>query len=408
MSRARQPTSRQVAFLCALVAVVAGLLAIVATSYGWPDPSLLVRLSVVDPLSLLATHVDPDFALVPRQAHYDGLYYYAIALDPFANGQAHTLIDQAAYRYSRPMHGWLAALLSGGRFQYVPEAMLALSMLGLALGGYAASRLSVAFGRTPWGGLLIAMSPGLLFATTSSTTEPMGTALAIVLVLAWLARAHPVVLAALSVVMSLYREQLILVIGGILLYEVVSRLRRRDVAQPPGRARVVALLVGPLALAAWVVYLHARFDEWPRPTEAGSTSLPGVGWVETFRYALFLQQQGGTAESQIGTTAPSFLIALAVLLLAALWASRRVRTVLEGVLVAEVAAMSLLGWRTLVYPHEMYRIPTLAVLVAIAVLLLRSRPASAHEPAVPHDGTDVGEARDLVDDDAQPGGPGVV
>ena len=408
MSRARQPTSRQVAFLCALVAVVAGLLAIVATSYGWPDPSLLVRLSVVDPLSLLAAHVDPDFALVPRQAHYDGLYYYAIALDPFANGQAHLLIDQAAYRYSRPMHGWLAAILSGGRFEYVPEAMLVLSMLGLALGGYAASRLSVAFGRTPWGGLLIAMSPGLLYATTASTTEPMGVALSIVLVLAWLARSNPVVLAALGVVMSLYREQLILVMAGIVLFEGVSRIRRRPQTQPPGRARVIALLVGPLVLAAWVLYVHARFDEWPRPGESGNSSLPGMGWVETFRYALYLQQQGGIAESQIGTTAPSYLIALAVLLLAALWASRRGRTVLEGVLVAQVALMSVLGWRTLVYPHEMFRIPSFAVLVALAALLLRTQPTSAHESGVPHDGAEVGEARDLVDDHPQPGGPGVV
>ena len=84
------------------------------------------------------------------------------------------------------------------------------------------------------------------------------------------------------------------------------------------------------------------------------------------------------------------------------------RTVLEGVLVAQVALMSVLGWRTLVYPHEMFRIPSFAVLVALAALLLRTQPTSAHESGVPHDGAEVGEARDLVDDHPQPGGPGVV
>ena len=70
------------------------------------------------------------------------------------------------------------------------------------------------------------------------------------------------------------------------------------------------------------------------------------------------------------------IIALAVLLLAALWAARRLRSPLDTIAIVQVAVMTALGWRTLAFPHEMYRIPSLAILSALAVLLLpaQSRP----------------------------------
>jgi hypothetical protein len=366
---------------CALIAVIAGVLAIAATSNGWPSPSTLVRLATTDQLASLATELDPGFHLVPPQGHYDGQYYYAIALDPFATGEAHNLIDQANYRYGRPMHGWLAAVLSLGQPQFIPNALLFLSLAGLAIGGFAASRLSVLFGRTPWGGLIIAMSPGLLFATTSSTTEPMGTALAILLILAWIRRSNPLLIGVLSIVMSLYREQLLLVVLGILLYEGVGVIRRRSWSGGAEAGMIATVFWGPLALVVWFTYVHLRFGQWPSPLESGNTNIPFRGWLETFQYAQFLQGTGDNSDSQIGTTSPPYLIALAVLLLSAAWASRRVRTPIEGVLLAEVALVCILDWRTLVYPHEIFRIPSLAILAAIGVLLLRPELATS-EPEV--------------------------
>src|SRR5207248_2841420 len=82
----------------------------------------LVHLSGGDPLSRLVTR---SFSFVPGDAHYDGVYFYAIARDPLARGIAHKLIDSSAYRYGHPGYGWLAWLASaGGRPGAIPYALV--------------------------------------------------------------------------------------------------------------------------------------------------------------------------------------------------------------------------------------------------------------------------------------------
>lgn len=372
--------SFRVSVACALIAVLAGITAIwAANDASWPDASTLVKVAFSDPIAPLAQSIDPSFDLGGGQEHYDGLYYYAIALDPLALGQAHELIDMAGYRYGRPMHGWLAGALSVGNRAAIPEALLVLSLIGLALGAFGASRICVMFGRTPWGGLVIAMSPGLLFATTVSTTETVGAALAIWLVLCWLRESPAWAIAVLSIVLSLHREQLVLVVLGILLYELVDRIRRRSRGRDA--KRLAALLAGPVMLAGWIGYLHARLGTWPKPDDAGSLSVPPMGWIESFRVAYGSQNAGTFVDHQIGSTAPAYLVALAVLLLTALWAARRMRSPLDAILIVEVIIMATLGWRTLAFPHEMYRIPSLAILSALAVLLLPGRSLLIAEPS---------------------------
>jgi len=357
-----------------MVAVLAGLAAIWASHIAWPDPSELVKVAASDAIAPLAQRIDPGFGLVGGQEHYDGVYYYAMALDPLALGEAHELIDQAGYRYGRPMHGWLAGALSLGQPAFVPEALLALSLIGLGLGAFLASRLCTEFGRTPWGGLAIAMSPGLLFATTVSITETMTAAIAIGLVLAWMRQASAWVIGALAVLLCLYREQLVLVLVGIAGFALADLLRQRR--QPTGAqwARLLALAAGPIVLAGWLAYVQTRFEGLPGPADEGNVDLPGVGWFKAFERATWLQHQGTLDAQQIGSTSPAMLVAIAVLLLAALWASRDLRSPLDGVLVALVVLMAVLSWRTLLYPHELYRIPALSVLAALGVLLLGSPP----------------------------------
>ncbi len=374
----------RVSLACALIAMVAGITAVwAANDASWPDASTLVKVAFSDPIAPLAAGIDPTFDLGGGQEHYDGLYYYAIALDPFALGEAHELIDMASYRYGRPMHGWLASVLSIGNRAVIPEALLVLSLLGLALGAFGASRLCVHFGRTAWGGLAIAMSPGLLFATTVSTTEAMGTALAIGLVLAWVRRWSAWAIALIAIVLSLYREQLVLVIIGILLFEVIDRIRRRSRPWGEEIRRAAALLAGPVALAAWLVYAHSQFGTSPTPDDPGNLSVPPMGWIDSFRVAYGSQNAGSLIDQQIGSTAPPYLIALAVLLLAALWAARKVRSPLDTILILQVILMASLGWRTLAYPHEMYRIPSLAILAALAVLLLAGTPGVSRQSPLP-------------------------
>src|SRR5687768_4419441 len=92
---------RRVAFACAGVGLLMGLITIafcIAPS-GW-RPSALVRMDPFEPMVEIANEADPNFEFV-LNGHYDGVYAYAIAIDPVATGRAHTLIDYPAYRYGR-------------------------------------------------------------------------------------------------------------------------------------------------------------------------------------------------------------------------------------------------------------------------------------------------------------------
>ena len=362
-----------IALMCAAVAVLASLLTLVGTQGGWPDPTALINLATSEPLAPVATATDPDFVLVGIQQHYDGVYYYAIARDPLARGLEHTLIDQAPYRYGHPMLGWLARVASLGKAAWIPGALLALTLLGMAVAGWAASRLSSLAGRTPWGGLVVAASPGLLYATTVSTTETVSAALLGLALLAWW-HGHLGRAAVVLVVLCLTKEQYVVVPLGLGLYEAVRAIRVRAT---PARwpALVAAVIAGPAALLAWVVYLHATFGEWPSTGTAGNVAAPLVGWWDTFGQARGLAT-GSFDQSQIGTVVIPVLVATAVVCLLAAARALRLQEPIDGVVLGLVAVLACLGPTTLLYPHEMVRNPAVTVLVAVAALLLPRRPAA--------------------------------
>lgn len=93
----------------------------------------------------------------------------------------------------------------------------------------------------------------------------------------WLRGSSAWVTAALSIVLSLHREQLVLVIIGIPLYELVDRIRRRS--RGHDAMRLAAILTGPVVLAAWIGYVDVWLGTWPKPDDAGSLSVPPKGWV---------------------------------------------------------------------------------------------------------------------------------
>jgi uncharacterized membrane protein YhaH (DUF805 family) len=350
---------------CAAVAAAAGLFAVVSSQDGTIRASVLVKMSGDEPMSALARASDPHFSFVTDVEHYDGVYYYAIARDPLLLGKAHTLIDQPAYRYGHPLHGWLARIVSLGVNSLIPQALLVLSLAGLALAGWATSRYAVRHDRNPWLGLVVAVVPGLLYAATVSTTETVGAALVVSALLAWEYRRWSLA-AALLLLCCLDKEQYVAVPVGLAVWEAVQW--RRSGRPRQVRARATALGLGPVALSMWYLYVHARLHEWPSSYQSGNLGTPIAGWQQTMQYAHALSQ-GTFEQSQIGAVAPPVLAALAVLLLIAAVHASRLRTVADAPYLCLVLITACQGWRTLLYPHEIFRTPAVATLLAVVVLL---------------------------------------
>jgi hypothetical protein len=363
--------ARLVAIGCAIAALAAAFATILASQNGSLHPSALVKISDQDPIASYARGADPQFRLVTLPQHYDGTYYYAVARDPLLRGTAHTLIDQPAYRYGHPLHGWLAGLLSVGQPRGVPVALLLLSLIGMALAAWAISRLAGRFGRSPWSGLVVAASPGLLFSTTVDTTEALGTALLALTMLAWLNRRYALA-AVLIVLTCLDKEQYVVVPLGLVVWELVQAHRSR-VHPPDAVAKALAVIAGPVVLGGWYIYVRGSLGQWPWSYEPGNFGSPLVGWFDSFRLAHGLAG-GDFNQAEIGNLTPAVLVGIAVILLVAAAMALRVRTILDVPLLGLIVITSMQGWRTLLYPHELFRTTAIAVLLAIAVIFTRPRP----------------------------------
>src|SRR2546426_368028 len=74
--------------------------------------SVLVRMAETERMAQIPRSAGQKFRLVLSSDHYDGVYFYAVAVDPVARGLAHRLIDHGAYRYSHGGYGLLAWLFS--------------------------------------------------------------------------------------------------------------------------------------------------------------------------------------------------------------------------------------------------------------------------------------------------------
>ena len=118
-------------------------------------------------------------------------------------------------------------------------------MLAMLVAGAAASLLARAVGWTSWGGLAVALNPGLVFAVNVDTSEPLGAAL-LLLGLAAYVRGRRGWALGLLAALCLVKEPLVLVPLAIAAWEL-WRTRRPPIvalAVVPGRA-VVGLRADP-------------------------------------------------------------------------------------------------------------------------------------------------------------------
>ena len=370
-----------------ICAVIAMALSVVTATYamnGGDGATSLVHMSEADPISALALRADPDFSFVPTTSHYDGTYFYAVARDPFARGDEHTLIDRGSYRYGHPFYGQLAGLFSVGNPSAVPLCLLFVSIVAMGVGAAGLSLLAAGWGRSPWLGLAVAFSPGLLYAVTADTAEPLVVALLALSLLAW--RARRFAWAALAfVLLALTKEPMSLVPVGVFAYEAVGVWRRDRTLVPAGWAdvawrwrvttAVTALAAGPVVLFGWLAYVDKVFGRWPLSDSDDLIGGPFGGINDTARQAGRLVGNE-FAYAQVGAATLPVVIALFALFAAAIVCALRFRTIADGVFLATAPLMFLLGPKDLLYPKDILRITVVPVLLLPFVLLAVRRAGS--------------------------------
>lgn len=359
-----------IAIACAVIAMFIGAFSVLSIiSLKDFEVSAIVRMSGEEPLSRLARSIDPSFQFVFPEAHYDGVYYYAIALDPFATKEAHELIDLSAYRYSHPGYGWAAWLASLGQPRLVPSALLAVGLSSVGLASLIASIISARLGWSPWGGLVVALNPGVIYAVSADTGEAFALVLLGLLILAWRGRRW-IWVTALTVALCMTKEIFLLVSAALFLWKLIE-IRRGGTRDSLVRA-LLAVSAGPVTWALWQVYLFMRFDGFSLSEVPESVFLPFQGWMEAFSIAAGLSLS--TADStQVGQIAVPLIAAVGTMLLLGIIAARRLRTEIEVIYLFLAVFTFCLGPLQIVYPKELLRLSSTPLILLPAVIAAARR-----------------------------------
>ena len=312
--------------------------------------SAIVRMSQGDPIAQVAGTADPGWVWVG--SHYDGIYFYAIALDPVATGQAHSLIDQAAYRYGHPGYGWIAGALALFDPRQLPLMLLVISLASFFVAGFAAGRVAELLGYSGWLGLVVALNPGLVFAVVNDTSEAFGAALLLATLWAWLSGRYRLA-GFLIIGLCFAKEPLLLVPLGLAIWEAITLLRGADRRTWFGRTAV--LVPGPALYAVWVLWLHSVFGVWSfAEGVALSLPVPFVGWIETFRMSASMAA-GGFDAMQIGEgTLPIQVVSL-VLIVLGLFRAARLRSPIDMAYLLVGLLTCYLTWWQVLYPKDLIR-----------------------------------------------------
>jgi hypothetical protein len=358
---------RRIAFVCGgLGLLVAGIAMLFTLSVHDFRVTGLVRMTRFEPMARLAAATDSDWAFV-SSGHYDGVYAYAIARDPWATGEEHRRIDLPAYRYGRPGLGWLAGALSLGKPVAIPYTLAAIGLFGTVGGAYFASRLSALLGWSPWGGMVVVFNPGILFGVTADTNEPLAALVMASALWTWFSgrRWTGVILLAF---LCLIKEPFIAVPVGLVLWELVdARRHRRRVDR-----RRLALLGGTLLpLIAWWIYARSAFGEWSF-YQPKFVSWPLTGWHDSMLRATEMSIDLPFGRMQVGAASLPMLIAIGGLLVFAAIRALRMKSPLDPIFVLLVAGASIFSWYQLLMPKEMLRLLAFHLALVPAALIARS------------------------------------
>jgi hypothetical protein len=358
------PSRNLVPLVCAVLALAAAGAGVIASLHweGWNTTSL-VRMHDKLGVAKLAVRDDSTFKLRGESGFYDGAYFYAIARDPIATGRAHHLLDEAPYYWGHPAYGWLTWLASGGgQPTAVPDALLAVGLLAIFVAGAAASLLAQAIGWSAWGGLAVALNPGLVFAVNVDTSEPVGAVL-LLLGLAAYVRGRRGWAVALFAALCFVKEPLVLVPLAIAAWELWRKRRLPSV----GFAVVPAVL--------WWCYLRIHLGAFPFGQGSERLTVPLAGWKRGLLDAASQSWNDGVDTAQMGQASVALIIVVGLAILVAGIYALKLRSVVAPAFLAIALLYACITPNGVQYPKDLIRELALVLVLLPFVLVARGSPA---------------------------------
>lgn len=247
---------------------------------------------------------------------YDGQFFYRLALDPLNLGPtAFGITMDQPYRFTRIGYPSVTWLVSLGRPEAVPYALVGVNLVAVAalavLGGVFARRS----GRHALWGLLFAAYFGLAVSVGRDTAEPVTDACLLGGMLAYRDR-RPFLATALFCWAALTRETALAVPAAIAVVRLIGMVRRRT---GPGREDLV-WFAPAVVFGAWQLVIRQRTGALPLFSDGNrNTGLPFGALVHTIGYDV-----GHLTFGHLGLTDISLLesVTLGVFVIAALLSLR--------------------------------------------------------------------------------------
>lgn len=204
-------------------------------------------------------------------AESDGQAFAALAEDPalahperFVGGN-----ESAAYRFQRPLLGYLAWLLAGGRASTVRVAVAVAVVLSAGAAVFVAARLQARRGAPMVTALAVLLVPGSFAVLNGLMAELLALALAFGGVVSILGGRREWPALTMFTAAALARETALLV--PIALAAWLLRTGERS-------TRVITIVAVPAGVVAiWWAVLRARLGAWPWEGAPGAFDLPFVG-----------------------------------------------------------------------------------------------------------------------------------
>jgi hypothetical protein len=205
------------------------------------------------------------------------------------------------------------------------------------------------------------LNPGLVFAVNTDTSEPLGAALLLLGLTAYV-RGRRGWAVGLLAALCFVKEPLVLVPLAIGAWEL-WRTRR-----PP----LVVLAVVPAAL--WWVYLRIQLGAFPVGQGRERLTAPFLGWLHGLSGAARQSWDRGIDTAQLGQAAVALIIVVGLAILVAAVVALRLRNVVAPAFLAIAALYACITPNGVQYPKDLIRELALVLILLPFVLASRAAP----------------------------------